>query len=58
VFSQPFELAEMQQQFKVVTPLLYPPIDTPLSPPVLGIAGQTNIPSNPPFHVDHDNAIY
>jgi hypothetical protein len=37
---------------------MYPLIDTPLSLPILGIAGQTNILSDPPFHVDHDDAIY
>ena len=57
-FSQPFEPAEMEQLFKVATPLSYPPIDTPLSLPIVGIAGQTNILFDPPFHVGHDNAIH
>ncbi len=39
-------------------PPQYPPIDTPLSPPIVGIAGQTNILSDPPFHVGHDDAIH
>jgi hypothetical protein len=48
----------MEKYFNVATPLPYLPIDTPLSPPFVGIAGQTNILSNPPFHVVHNNAIY
>jgi hypothetical protein len=46
------------QYFNVATPLSYPPFDTPLSPPIIGIAGQTNILSDPLFHVGHDDAIY
>jgi hypothetical protein len=36
---------------------LYPPIDTPFSPPIVGIAGQTNILSDPLFHVGHNNTM-
>ncbi len=36
------------------TRLLLPP----LSLPIVGIAGQTNIRADPPFHVGQDDVIY
>jgi hypothetical protein len=44
--------------FKLEVSLVPLSLVAPLSWQVDGIVGQTNILSNPPFHVDHGNAIY
>jgi hypothetical protein len=38
--------------------VLIPSLVAPLSRQDYGIKGQSNIQSDPPFHVDHGNAIY
>jgi hypothetical protein len=43
-------------KFEVSFVLLY--LVAPFSRQVDGIVGQTNILSDPPFHVDHGDAIY
>jgi hypothetical protein len=44
--------------FKSEVSFVLPSLVTPLSWQDDGIVGQTNILSDPPFHVDHSNAIY
>jgi hypothetical protein len=42
--------------FKLEVSFMLPSLGAPLSRRVDGIVGQTNILSNPPFHVDHSDA--
>ncbi len=44
--------------FKLEFSFVLPSLVAPLSWQVDGIVGQTNILSNPPFHMDHSDAIY
>ena len=44
--------------FKLEDSFVLPSLVAPLSRQVDGIVGQTNIPSNPLFHVDHGDAVY
>ncbi len=57
-FSQPFESTKISNIFKLEVSFVLASLVAPLSWQVDGIAGQTNILSDPPFHVDHGNAIY
>ncbi len=57
-FSQPFEFAKKKQYFKSEVSFVLPSLVDPLSWQDDGIKGQTNILSDPPFLVDHGNAIY
>jgi hypothetical protein len=43
---------------KLEVSFVLPSLVAPLSWQVDGIVGQTNILSDPPFHVDHGDAIY
>ncbi len=44
--------------FQLEVAFVLPSLVAPWSRQDDGIVGQTNIPSDPPFHVDHGNAIY
>jgi hypothetical protein len=57
-FSQPFESVKSEQYFKSEVCFVPPSLVAPLSWRDDGIVGQTNILSNPPFHLDHHDAIY
>jgi hypothetical protein len=48
----------MNNILKSEVSFVLPSLVAPLSWQDDGIVVQTNILSNPPFHVDHDNAIY
>ena len=56
--SQPFETAKINNIFKLEVSFVLLSLVVPLSWQVDSILGQTNILFNPPFHVDHSNAIY
>ncbi len=43
---------------QLTSPSVLPSLVAPLSQQDDGIVGQTNILSDPPFHVDHGDAIY
>jgi hypothetical protein len=49
--------ADASNIFKLEVSFEHPTLVAPLSWQVDGIVGQTNTQSNPPFHVDHANAI-
>jgi hypothetical protein len=51
-------LQKINNIFKSEVSFVLPPLVAPLSWQDDGIVGQTNILSNPLFHVDHGNAIY
>ena len=61
VFSPPFELAKMYYNFFQMGDLsdlihgLFTRIS--ITSPIVGIAGQTNAPYDPPFHKEHNNTI-
>ncbi len=50
-------LQKINNIFKSEVSFVLPSLVAPLSWPDDGIVGQTNIPSDPPFHVDHVDAI-
>ncbi len=57
-FGSLLNLQKSNIMFKLEVSFEHPSLVAPLSQQVDGIVGQTNILSDPPFHVDHDNAIY
>ncbi len=57
-FSQPFESTKINNIFKLEVSFVLLFLVSPLSWQVDGIVSQTNILSDPPFHVDHGDAIY
>jgi hypothetical protein len=48
----------MNNIFKSEVSFVLPSLVAQLSQQVDGIVGQTNILSDPPFHLDHGDAIY
>jgi hypothetical protein len=53
-----WSLQKINNIFKLEVFFVLQSLVDPLSQQDDGIAGQTNIPSNPPFHLDHSNVIY
>jgi hypothetical protein len=55
---QPFESVTNKQYFKLEVSFEHQSLVAPLSWKVDGIVGGMNTLSDPPFHMDHGNAIY